>query len=91
MTYTPTQDEREAAYGYIRGKWHDAHSMRFEGKCHQCKRQSMWSFADKFTKERTNRDGEVEETCGYVCVKCRWSNAGSRPVVDPELDMDGDE
>lgn len=82
--HTPTRDERQRAWDYIRSKHKDAHSMRFEGKCHSCKKQSLWSFADKFTKERTNRDGVVEETCGYVCRNCGWGNAGSRPVASDD-------
>jgi len=70
---------RSAAIATIRTQWPDADEIRAEGKCHVCKRKdSMYSFQ----LESDHSRGKGEETCGFVCVACGWSNGGSRPSID---------
>ena len=79
---TPTQAERSAALTYARKRWHSAHSLRYSGKCPSCKQRTEWSCQIDGDHPR----GKDEETCGYFCTSCRWSNAGSRPIDNDELD-----
>lgn len=71
---------RSAAIARIRAQWPDADEIRYEGKCHVCKRHAMYSFQ----LENDHPRGTNEETCGYVCISCGWSNAGSRPSIDTD-------
>lgn len=53
----------------------EARAVRFEDKCPICKRAWLLSFV---MDHDTVRDGQ--QTCGYFCAACNWSNAGSRAL-----------
>jgi hypothetical protein len=69
---------RAEAVRRIRQYWPEADDIRHEGKCHVCKGDTLYSFADKFSKPRT----DDEQSCGFFCASCKWSNAGSRPALE---------
>jgi len=83
QTYNPTQSQRSAALTYARKRWIDAHSLRFEGRCDvpRCRQWTLWSCQTESDHQR----GDNEETCGYFCTVCGFSNAGARPVESDEL------
>ena len=58
-------------------------SGRYEGNCPRCKQARLVSFTDEYSQIRLDR----WVSCGYVCLACHWSNAGSRPINpdDPSL------
>lgn len=49
-------------------------NIRFEGKCH-CRANAMFSYQ---LPDLDDDRGEDEESCGYWCGACGFSNAGAR-------------
>lgn len=60
--------------------WPRAYRMRFMGRCDCCHAPALWSF--QLVDDHPCGDGE--ETCGYWCSSCGFSNAGSRAIVPGE-------
>jgi hypothetical protein len=86
--HTPTPAERSAALNYMLRIWPTAHSMRYEGKCPDCKQRTLWSCQLPSDKSYTDKQGVEMEHCGFFCARerCRFGNAGSRPVENDELE-----
>ncbi len=69
----------------IKRRFPNAVQIRFSGKCPNCKQRYEYSlqFPEDLDRDpKPNIFGEMEETCGYMCVSCGWSNAGSRLVEE---------
>lgn len=84
-SHEPMPAERSAAYLYMHRKWPTAHSMRWEGKCDNCKKLTLYSAVSHLDEKVAHYPAYKDkgnEPCGYFCVKCGWGNAGSRPVAD---------
>lgn len=58
-----------------RAHWPEAANLRVS-PCHCRHKLPMLSFQLAGDKPR----GEADETCGYFCASCGFSNAGSRPA-----------
>ena len=59
----------------------NAQSIRHSGRCPVCGRDTEYSFT---LPTVANRASEGRESCGYTCIRCNWSNAGSRPVEEEQ-------
>lgn len=58
----------------VKSVFPDAKNVRFEGECDSCHQYELWSLQNEHDYDR----GYNEETCGYLCLACGFSNAGSR-------------
>lgn len=70
---------RPQAIAILRQRFPHADEIRFAGKCHACKRQTMYSYQLPGDGPRGNRG---DESCGYFCCNCKWGNGGSRKSID---------
>lgn len=68
------------APGELYVRWPDAERVRYMGRCDCCHAPALYSFQLDDDHPR----GEGQETCGYWCSSCGFSNAGSRAVVQGE-------
>ena len=61
----------------------EAHHIRNEGKCPNCKRHDLVSYLlpgdldNLWTHAKTNR---LYSLCGFYCYSCGWANGGRRPT-----------
>jgi hypothetical protein len=55
--------------------WPQAFSIRYEGKCDCCHAATLYTF--QLFGDLPGGDNGKEQ-CGYFCVACGFSNAGSR-------------
>lgn len=65
---------------FIVKHWPDAVDVKREGKCHVCERDSLYSFTQEEFRQPEYRNNRFYEQCGYCCVRCGWSNAGTREI-----------
>lgn len=65
-----------AAKNELLSYWPQAIGIRYEGRCDGCHSADLYSFQLPGDHPR----GDGEETCGYCCAACGFSNAGSRRV-----------